>query len=447
MDVFRSIIQATLLVSCALGATANAQSYPDCSNGTALDGTGYGWQNNQSCFRYPDCSNASADPDGDGWGWQDANVCVMHHSCSAQSADPDGDGWGWEDNTTCSANSSGAASGLANGSANQTTQDIYRYLQNLPNKSTNRVLSGAFGGYSGISGGSAFSLAESDKIKAWTGQRPAIYACDYARGWDRANRVADLINYDCNATLKNLFNNQGGLVQISNHLPSPIPTNGGGLKNPIANWQYAKIFQQGHDIRKRWFQILNKVADGLEDLQNSGVTVIYRPLHEMTGEWFWWGASGYNTNDAVRHALYKRLWIEMYHYFTQDRGLNNLIWVYSPDANRDYKMSFYPGDDYVDVVGLDAYNLSIWDAKVQRGYDELSEVNKPFVFAEIGPSQAVFDAHGKYDFEQFINALHSNFPKTSYFIPWNDAWSPTANANAWSLYNDPWTVNLGELAY
>lgn len=436
-------------IFCALLLTAStlafAQSYPDCSNATSWDSGGWGWENNQSCFRYPTCSNASADPDGDNWGWENNTTCVVYHTCSSAAADPDNDGWGWEHNESCSVNGAfgGYAGELANGNANQATQTVYAYLQGLPNGSQNRLLSGAFGGYSGITGNDAFSLNESDNIAAWTGgKRPAIYACDYARGWDTAHNPADLIDYGCNATLKNIYTNQGGLVQISNHLPSPIPWNGGGLNAAIQNWQYAAILQPGHNYRTRWLQILDKVAAGLADLQSAGVTVIYRPLHEMNGEWFWWGNTSYNANDVSRQQHYRDLYIDMFNYFTYHKGLNNLIWVFSPDAKRDHKTAFYPGDAYVDIVGLDAYTSSPYDSAIQSGYAELTALNKPYAFAEIGPDSST---QGNYDYQAFINAIHSHYPKTIYFIPWNNVWSPTQNQNSWYLFNDSWTVNLGEI--
>ena len=62
----------------------------------------------------------------------------------------------------------------------------------------------------------------------------------------------------------------------------------------------------------------------------------------MNGEWFWWGATGENTNDTVRMDLYRRLYQDIFNYFVKTKGLNNLLWVFSPDANRDYKTSYYP---------------------------------------------------------------------------------------------------------
>ncbi len=418
-----------------------AFGYPPCSNGSDPDGDGWGWENDESCKVYPSCSSQASDPDGDNWGSENGSTCVVFQTCSSRSVDPNNDSWGWENGESCSVHGHFRDGSLSNRYADQQTKNVYSYLKGLPDGKSNRVMSGAFGGYSGITGSDAFSLSESDEIYSWTGQRPKIYACDYAQGWSTAQNPTDLIDYSCNNTLKELFNKEGGLVQISNHLPSPVPGNGGGLNDQIQNSEYAKILEEGHAIRSRWLSILDEVAAGLMDLQDAGVTVIYRPLHEMNGEWFWWGNTGYNANDAARRDLYKLVYADMFNYFTNVKGLNNLIWVYSPDAKRDFKLEFYPGYQIVDVVGLDVYTDSPTDSDVISGYNLLTGLGKPFSFAEIGPDTAT---QGNYDYKSLIEAISSHYPETTYFLAWNSVWSPTENVGPWYLYNDDWTLNLGE---
>ncbi|MFX4093049.1 glycosyl hydrolase, partial [Streptococcus suis] len=76
---------------------------------------------------------------------------------------------------------------------------------------------------------------------------------------------------------------------------------------------------------KRLEALLSKIADGLTQLKNQGVTVLFRPLHEMNGEWFWWGLTGYNQKDTERISLYKELYKKIYRYMTETRGLDNLL--------------------------------------------------------------------------------------------------------------------------
>lgn len=87
---------------------------------------------------------------------------------------------------------------------------------------------------------------------------------------------------------------------------------------------------------------IDAIAGCLKELQDAGVPVLWRPLHEVSGGWFWWGASG--------AEAYKQLYRTMYEKLTVEHGLNNLIWVWNgQDAD------WYPGDAYVDIIGEDIY--------------------------------------------------------------------------------------------
>ncbi len=87
---------------------------------------------------------------------------------------------------------------------------------------------------------------------------------------------------------------------------------------------------------------LDAIAAQLARLRDAGVPVLWRPLHEASGGWFWWGAGG---RDA-----YIELYRLMYDKFTNEYGLNNLIWVWNGQS-----AYWYPGDDVVDVIGEDVY--------------------------------------------------------------------------------------------
>lgn len=87
---------------------------------------------------------------------------------------------------------------------------------------------------------------------------------------------------------------------------------------------------------------INNIAMELLEMQEAGVPILWRPLHEASGGWFWWGKEGADT--------YKKLYVLLYETLTYEYGLNNLIWVWNgQDA------AWYPGDEYVDIVGIDIY--------------------------------------------------------------------------------------------
>ncbi len=99
---------------------------------------------------------------------------------------------------------------------------------------------------------------------------------------------------------------------------------------------------------------IDAIAIHLKKLENEGIPILFRPLHEASGGWFWWGASG---PDA-----YKELWYLLYDRLTNVHEINNLIWVFN-GQNKDW----YPGDGYVDIIGEDIYpGEKIYTSQVDR---------------------------------------------------------------------------------
>lgn len=101
---------------------------------------------------------------------------------------------------------------------------------------------------------------------------------------------------------------------------------------------------------------LGRVADylaSLTDPAGNRVPVIFRPWHEMSGGWFWWGDKNTTTDS------YRQLW-KMTREAFDARGLDNVVWAYSPDAVReaDKYLNWYPGDDMVDIFGADIYHFN-----------------------------------------------------------------------------------------
>jgi mannan endo-1,4-beta-mannosidase len=99
---------------------------------------------------------------------------------------------------------------------------------------------------------------------------------------------------------------------------------------------------------------LGIVAAELAKLRDAGVPVLWRPLHEAAGGWFWWGA------DA---DSYKALWAYMHDYFTREKGLDNLIWVWNGQNAK-----WYPGPGTVDIAGYDAYESNRENANYTPNY-------------------------------------------------------------------------------
>ncbi len=119
---------------------------------------------------------------------------------------------------------------------------------------------------------------------------------------------------------------------------------------------------------------MDVIAEQLKLLQEAGVPVLWRPLHEASGGWFWWG--------NCEPESYIKLYRMMYERFTEYHGLNNLIWVWN-GQDKDW----YPGDEYVDIIGEDIYpGERVYTSQMNRYMKALdyTEAKKMIVLSENG---------------------------------------------------------------
>ena len=189
----------------------------------------------------------------------------------------------------------------ADKAANSKTKSILSLIASMPQKGLNddfhdfrfkhlvflfiqlgKVLSGQFAGYSP----DTFSNSIMDETKRNTGKTPAIMACDWSCGWNTRSPPESIIDYSCNSGLKAHWN-KGGLVTVNMHLPNPANSNGGGYKER-GSLNFRDLLDGNTQTGQRWYRFLDRMALGLDDLQRAGVTVLFRPLHEMNGDWFYW---------------------------------------------------------------------------------------------------------------------------------------------------------------
>ncbi|WP_165231494.1 glycosyl hydrolase [Aquisphaera insulae] len=313
-----------------------------------------------------------------------------------------------------------AASEPANPKANPQARAVLAYFQSLEGRRDRRLVSGQFDGF-GPGASLRACTAAHEKTRRW----PAMIGLDYAdfspRGiaTKHVNRIA--IEYA----------RAGGLVTISAHVPNPANPKGGGLRDRGVDLR--PLLQPGatHD---RWMSELDLLADGLAELQDAGVVVLWRPFHEMNGGWFWWGAKPPET--------FLPVWKHMFDHFTKVRGLNNLLWVYGPNHGS-RTAEYYAGDDYVDLVGLDAYTDLI-DPSHIRGYPEVARLPKPFGFTEFGP-HGPEKPPGDYDYTRFRDGIEASFPRTVFFLSWNEKWGLGSNVKTREFLEHPWVLNREDL--
>lgn len=272
-----------------------------------------------------------------------------------------------------------------------------------------------------------------DNINQQTGRYPAFNCFDFihiyvpkGNGW---------IDYD-DITPVTSWTEAGGLVQLMWHFNVPlsetttIGNNGSGVtcSPDKTTFKAANALVSGTWENKWFYEQMDLVADVLLQLQQKGVSAVWRPFHEAAGNaelksgaswaksWFWWGADGAET--------YKLLWKAMFNYF-QQKGIHNLIWVWtSQNFNGDASQynndaAWYPGDACVDIIGRDLYGSTA--AECKQEYDEITAryPGKLVALAECGNS----------DNSQFarISDIWNAGARWSWFMPWYGSNLPDAS--------------------
>ena len=193
-----------------------------------------------------------------------------------------------------------------------------------------------------------------------------------------------------------------------------------------------------------WIASLDRIAAALTDLKQAGVIVLWRPMQEMNGNWFWWGK--YSFEDTQK---YIDIWQHMHDYLTNVKGLDNLIWVFSP-SGADPTFYPYPGNEYVDIIAPTVYD----DELDIDNYSELvaygKSYGKPIAIAEYGWNFGDgTNPDGNFDNTLYVQKLKNNYPEIAYWVTWHSWYGVKAsladNLNASQLLNDPYVVNRGNL--
>lgn len=245
---------------------------------------------------------------------------------------------------------------LADKSATPETQSLMNYLCDVYG---NGILSGQQEIYGGGNDGD-YEL-EFDFIENLTGELPAIRGFDFMNynplyGWDdnTTERVIEWVN-DRNGIATGCWHINVPKDFSSYELGDTLDWTDCTYKPDETDFDTNNAIVEGTKEYDYFMMAIEDLAEQLLRLQEANVPIILRPLHEAegntnidgSGSWFWWGKGGAET--------YKELWKLLYTTLTEDYGLHNIIWEYN---SYDYTTSaqWYPGDDYVDIVGFDKYN-------------------------------------------------------------------------------------------
>ena len=169
---------------------------------------------------------------------------------------------------------------------------------------------------------------ELDYLQKVTGKLPALLGLDYIEPSDEAG-----VNERATA-----WHRAGGIATICWHWGAPDI--GTGYENSKKDFDVAKALTPGTRQNILMGRQMAHVADLLTVLRDRKVPVLWRPFHEFSGDWFWWG----------KQPRFGELWKQMFDRFTVHHQLHNLLWVYGPSGQFPIG-PMYPGASMVDLLG------------------------------------------------------------------------------------------------
>ncbi|MCD7890845.1 MAG: glycoside hydrolase [Ruminococcus sp.] len=307
---------------------------------------------------------------------------------------------------------------------------------------------------------------EFEYIKELTGELPAI------RGFDFLNQANILYGSDDGTTDRMIdwAVNKGGIVTASWHLTVPVDFTNYELgvtsvdwsnatyavwndnNEPATDFDTSNVIIEGTKEYEYYMACLEALASCIQELDDAGVPLIFRPLHEAegsggeTGSWFWWGQDG--------SEVYKELWKLTYTTLTETYDLHNIIWEWNSYA---YSTSedWYPGDEYVDLIAYDKYNCTDW-----------STGSAVLTHNDSAISSTFYTIMEKYDSKKMVAMSENDSIPTLanlidekagwlYFCPWYDGGSENTNfltnevfntqKDLIEMYQSDYCITLGEL--
>ncbi|WP_347052613.1 glycoside hydrolase family 26 protein [Flavobacterium olei] len=292
-------------------------------------------------------------------------------------------------------------------------------------------------------------------VKLVTGSHPAIVGIDFS---DFSGQSPVQIEKAKAALRKNVVDTyeRGGITTVSWHFNNPASEGGFYWKEGISAASMALI-KPGGSHHEQYKVILKTIADFAHSVKAKDGTLspmIFRPFHEFDGDWFWWGKNHTSREDFIA------VWQFTISYLKDNLGVHNFIYAFSPDNKFNSTAEYlerYPGDEYVDMFGMDDYADFGRDGK----YDLDSGFKKLKIISDLGIKKKKLAAFTETGLESIPNpgwwtevllkTLKSDDLHLAYVLVWrNDATSAThyyapfpgqvSAADFIDFYNNPFTL-------
>lgn len=292
-------------------------------------------------------------------------------------------------------------------------------------------------------------------VKSVTGSHPAVVGIDFS-GFSGQSK--DAIEKTKETLKKNVINTyeRGGITTVSWHFLNPASGGGFYWKDSVSVAAMSLI-KPGGSHHEQYKEILKTIADFAHSVKakdGSLAPMIFRPYHEFDGDWFWWGKKYTSREDFIA------VWQFTVSYLRDTLGVHNFIYAFSPDNRFNSETEYlerYPGDDYVDMFGMDDYGDYGRDGK----YDLDAAIRKLKIISDVGIKKNKLAALTETGLESIPNTtwwteillktLKAEKLELAYVLVWrNDTTSPThfyapfpgqvSVPDFIKFYDDPYTL-------
>ena len=309
---------------------------------------------------------------------------------------------------------------LVDKNATQQTKALYANLWKIQSKGF------MFGHHNSLMYGREwYNVPGRSDTKEVCGDYPAVYSLDFAEIMDDRHQSGDLNDARKRTILE--ARARGEVITACAHLNNPLT--GGDSWDNSETTVVSEILKTGSPTNEKYLTWLDRMADFVSDLkdeQGELIPILFRPYHEHTQTWSWWGSSCTTQEEFIN------FWRFTVDYLIQEKGLHNLIFAISPQldaATTKERILFrWPGDDYVDFIGIDSYhgtNTQALDTNLKNLEEVSREKLKPVGVTETG-IEGVRDGSGQeyvnYWTEEILTPLVGK--KISMVIVWRNKFDP-----------------------
>lgn len=315
---------------------------------------------------------------------------------------------------------------LVDENATEETKALYSNLWNIQERGT------MFGHHDDLLYGRNWMAEEGrSDIKEITGDYPAVYSIDLAEVMDPESAVDPYeLNEDRRRTIIEAYE-RGEVIIANSHINNPAT--GGDAWDNSGN-AVNKILTEGSETNikfKNWLDNLAAFAHNLTDNSGTKIPLLFRPFHEHNHTWSWWGRS------ATTQQEFIDLWRFTVDYLKNEKGVHNFIYAISPQldqlGSKENLLFRWPGDDYVDFIGMDSYhgtNTAAFSSNLRNLALLSQEKKKPCGVTEtgiegiLGPNGETYD---QYWTREIGTPLAGK--KVSMVVMWRNEYDPSSTGH------------------